>query len=151
MARILGALPAALVAAKSGMSANAFARQLQELGIGARRTEVLQLYKQAIGIVSRSPDEPFKDIRLNPAGEPLEQWPTRSATGIHQTVMLIYRDRTTGTILQTYWGTSSLEGVTRETAMATAIGAYSDHSEEYNQDLIGAVHVAAYQNVPFAA
>lgn len=150
MPAILGALPAALLAAKGGLSANAFDRQLRELGMGARRSEVLALYRAAKGIVSRSPDEPFQDIRLNPAGNPLPAWPTAKATGIHQTVALIYRDRTTGAILQTYWGTSSELGVIREEAMATAINAYSDHAEEYNQDLIGAVHVAAYQNVPIS-
>lgn len=148
MPRILGALPAALEAVNQGMSANAFDRQLRELGMGARRSEVLALYKAAAGILSRSPDEPFQDIRLNPAGNPLAPWPTAKATGIHQTVALLYRDRVTGQILQTYWGTSSELGIIREEAMATAINAYSDHAEEYNQDLIGAVHIAAYQNVP---
>lgn len=151
MSRILGALPAALVAARNGMSANAFDRQLRELGMGARRSEVLNLYKIAAGIVSRSPDEPFKDVRANPADEQLSQWPTRRATGVHQTVALVYRDRITGHILQTYWGTSSEQGVIREQALATAINAYSDHAESYEQDLIGAVHVASYQNVPLAA
>lgn len=148
MPSILGALPAAILAAKGGLSANAFDKQLRELGQGARRSEVLSLFRIAKGIVSRSPDEPFQDIRLNPAGNPLPVWPTAKATGVHQTVALVYRDRTTGAILQTYWGTSSELGVIREEAMATAINAYADHAEEYNQDLIGAVHVAAYQNVP---
>jgi len=148
MPAILGALPAALLAAREGSSANVFDRSLRELGYGARRSEVLALFKIAKGIVSRSPIEPFQDIRLNPASNPLPPWPTAKATGVHQTVTLVYRDRTTGSILQTYWGTSSELGIIREQAMATAINAYSDHAEEYNQDLIGAVHIAAYQNVP---
>jgi hypothetical protein len=150
MARILAALPAALEAVNNGMSANAFDKQLRELGMGARRSEVLALYKAASGILARAPSEPFQDIRLNPAANPLPEWPTSKATGIHQTVALLYRDRTTGAILQTYWGTSSELGITREEAMATALNAYSDHAEEYNQDLIGAVHIASYQNVPMA-
>lgn len=150
MPAILGALPSALVAASQGMSANAFDRQLRELGMGARRSEVLALYRTATAIVARAPDEPFKDIRQNPANEHLPTWPTKSATGVHQTVALVYRDRVTGAILQTYWGTSSDLGITREEAMATAINAYADHAEEYEQDLIGAVHIAAYQNVPLS-
>lgn len=150
MPAILGALPSALLAVKNGMSANAFDRQLRELGMGARRSEVLSLYRIASGIVARAPDEPFRDIRLNPASDTLPVWPTKKATGIHQTVALIYRDRVTGSILQTYWGTSSELGLIREEAMATAINAYSDHAEQYEQDLIGAVHVAAYQNVPLS-
>lgn len=150
MASILGALPFAIRAAKEGMSANAFDRQLRELGRGARRSEVLSLFRIAKGIAARSGDEVFQDIKLNPASNPVPVWPTAKATGIHQTVALVYRDRTTGAILQTYWGTSSELGVIREQAMATAINAYADHAEEYNQDLIGAVHVAAYQNVPIS-
>lgn len=148
MPRILGALPSALAAARQGMSANAFVRALREEGQGARRAEALALFAAAKGIVARSQDEVFQDIRLNPASNPLPVWPTARATGIHQTVALYYRDRTTGAILQTYWGTSSELGITREEAIATALNAYSDHAEEYNQDLIGAVHVASYQNVP---
>jgi hypothetical protein len=62
---------------------------------------------------------------------------------------LVYRDRTTGNISKTYYSVVSDTGVTRESAISQAIGAYSDNAEQYNQDLIGAVHTSAYQMVPF--
>lgn len=149
MPRILGAFPAALNAASEGISANAFYRRLQELGIGARRSEVLSLYKIAAGIIARSPEEPFRDVTQVPTGEHLLPFPTRHATGVRQVVTLTYRDRTTGHIQQTFWSTVSQNGITRETALATAIDAYSEHAESYDQDLIGAVHTSAYALTPF--
>jgi hypothetical protein len=149
MSAILGRLGLALLSADSGVSANQFYRDLQAAGIGGRRSEVLQLYKIARGIIAKSPDEPFRDIRTAPTSSDLVPYPTRKATGIRQTVTLVYRDRITGKQLVTYHSTTSAEGVTRETAMATAINAYSDHAERYEQDLVGAVHTGAQFYQPF--
>lgn len=149
MPRILGAFPAALNAAAEGMSANEFDRRLRELGMGARRSEVLALYKIAVNIVIQSPNEPFRDVREVPTGEHLIPAPTKRATGIRQVVTLAYRDRTTGHISQTYWSAVSQNGITRERALATAIDAYSEHAVSYDQDLIGAVHTSAYALTPF--
>lgn len=148
MARILGLFPAALLAARNDMSANAFYRELRAEGIAARRTEVLQIFKIAKSITVRSQDEPFRDIFATPHGDELSVWPSKKATGVMQTVTLTYRDRTTGHISQTWWRTSTPNGITRERAMAMAIDAYSEHAESYDQDLIGAVHTSSYQLVP---
>ena len=149
MPAILGALPSALIAAREGVSANQFYRDLQAVGLGARRSEVLNLYKIARGIVTKSPDEPFRDIRSYPTSSDLSPWPTKKAEGIRQTVTLVYRDRVTAHQQVTYWSVTSSEGVMRETALATAINAYAEHAERYGQDLIGAVHTGAHLYVPF--
>jgi hypothetical protein len=151
MARILGALPAALNAARAGMSANAFVRELQQSGYGARRSEVLQLYRTAVSIVSRTQEEPFRPLNQVPLQSEIGTWPTKGATGIVQTVSLAYRDRTTGSIKQTWWRNTSPNGITREEAIAAAIDAYSEHAESYEQDLIGAVHTSAYNLSPFVS
>lgn len=148
MARVLGLFPAALVAAKGGLSANAFYQALREEGIAARRSEVLQLFKTAKNIVTRTPDEPFRNIYEAPNESELEAWPSKTATGIAQTVTLTYRDKTTGQIKQTWWRTVGEEPLTREQALATAIDAYSEHAESYDQDLIGAVHTSSYRLTP---
>lgn len=148
MAKILGLLPSALVAARNNMSANAYYRQLRSSGLAARRTEVLQLYKVAKGIASRTPDEPFRNIHSVPTADEISQWPSRNATGIAQTVTLTYRDMTTGHVQQTWWRTVSDNGITRERALAMAIDAYSEHAESYGQELIGAVHTSTYELVP---
>lgn len=151
MPAILGLFPAALITARRGYSANEFYRELQRLGLGARRSEVLELYKIAKGVVSRNPDEPFRDITQVPTGNEIAPWPTKKATGFAQVVTLVYRDRTTGSLNQTYWKTANPQPIVREQAMAAAISAYADQAERYNQDLVGAVHTSTYQNVPFTA
>lgn len=133
------------------MSANAFYRELRAEGIAARRSEVLSLYKVARGLTATAGDELFRDPYRIPSGDELQVWPTKTATGIHQNVQLIYRDRITGSLSVTHWGTVSESGITRETAMATAINAYSEHADAYGQDLIGAVHTGARINTPFMA
>lgn len=151
MPRILGLFPSSLIAAKADMTANAYYRELQSLGIAARRSEVLSLYKLSRSIVATAPDEPFRNIGQVPSENELSVWPTKRATGIRQNVSLIYRDRATGAIRRTFWSTSSENGITREEAMAQAIDVYSEHAERYKQDLIGAVHTGAYRYTPFMA
>lgn len=148
MARVLGLLPSALIAARGGMSGNAFYRELRRLGMGARRSEILELYGHARSIVSRTPEEPFRDIRQVPLASEMSAWPSKNATGIVQNVTLLYRDRVTGHIQRTYYRTVSDTGITRERAMAMATAAYSDHAESYDQDIIGAIHTSAYNLVP---
>lgn len=148
MARILGLFPSALVAARGNMGANAYYRSLRELDIAARRTEVLQLYKIAKSIVTKSPDEPFRPIDQVPHGNELEPWPVKNPGGIAQTVTLTYRDMVTGDLKQTWWRTVTPNGMTREQAMATAINAYTGTSSGEEQELIGAVHTSARTLVP---
>lgn len=151
MVAIVGLFPSALVYAKEGDSANQWIRIMQSLGLGARRGEMLELYKLARGLVSRSPEEMFRDITQVPTASEIEVWPTKKATGFAQVVTLVYRDRTTGKLQQTYWKTANPGPVRRETAMAQAVSAYADHAERYNQDLVGAVHTSTYQQIPFQA
>jgi hypothetical protein len=147
MAAILGLFGPALVAAKGGVSANAFYRQVKDEGIAGRRSEVLNLFKIAKRITTVSQDEPFRDITQVPNGNELAPWPVKNPAGVSQNVTILYRDRTTGDIKQTYYRVTTENGVTREQALAQAVGAYSEHAESYGQDLIGAVHTSSYIQV----
>lgn len=148
MAQILGAFRQAIISAASGSSQNAFERTLRALGQGARASEARALFKIARSITTASPQEVFRPIEQAPSGAEIGTQITRKATGIRQNVSLVYRDKTTGTIKQTFWSTVGSSPLTREEAIATAIDAYSEHAEQYNQDLIGAVHTSAYNLVP---
>jgi hypothetical protein len=150
MSAILGLFPSALNAASGGWSANRWIKEMQSVGLGARRSEMLDLFRLAKGITSRSPDEPFRDIGQVPTAGEIRVWPTRKATGFAQVVTLVYRDRVTGKLAQTYWKTANVQPMRREQAMSLAVSAYSDQSEAYNQDLVGAVHTSTYQQVPFS-
>lgn len=151
MARILGLLPAALVASKQGATATQFYQTLRDLGIAPRKAEAFALFKYATGITHSAGDEPFRPLGAVPAAHEMTPWPTRTATGVSQRVQLIYRDRATGSILHTYYTATSPNGITREQAVQNAIDKYSLNNEEYETDLIGAVHVGAYQQVAFRA
>lgn len=148
MARILGLFPAALLAAREGMSANKFYQQLQAQGEGGRRAEVLQLFSVAKSVVTANPHEAFQDQSLAPVGSELAAWPTRKAEGIRQNVTLVYRDKVTGQLKQTFWSTIGSTALTREQAVSQAVDAYAGTAEAYGQDLVDAVHVSAYRLVP---
>lgn len=150
MANILAAWPTALSSASQGMSANAFARQLAELGLGARRSEVLALYKIARETIAKSQDEPLRPTGSVPSSDEIGVWPTKNVTGFAHTVTLTYRDKTTGHIAQTWWRTTFTDPVTRQEAINEAIDAYAQNAEDYNQVLIGAAHTSTYRYQPVA-
>ncbi len=149
MPRVLALLGPALNAVSGGQGVEAWIKTMQSIGMGARKSEMRELYKLSVGIVKKSPNEPFRDITQVPTASEIEVWPTKKATGYMQNVTLVYRDRTTGKINTAPWRTSNRVPMVRERAMAMAIGAYADQAERYNQDLIGAVHTGTYQQVPF--
>ena len=149
MARILGLFPAALVAAKQGYNATQFYNALKAAGEAPRSSEAYKLFGIAKAAVDKSADEPFRNLKSVPSGNELAPWATKSGTGVSQRILMTYRDRATGSIVQTWYTVKSEHGVTRESAIATAISSYDSNAEQYNQDLIGAVHMAAYQLTPF--
>lgn len=148
MARVLGLLGSALNAARGGATFAAWERQVRALGLGARETEMRALFKYAQGIVNNSRDDPFANQNAAPTDQVLTPWPTRNATGVKQTVTILYRDRTTGQIVHTYYSVVTDQGISRQAAIEQATGAYEDAADRYKQDLIGAVHTGAYQLTP---
>jgi hypothetical protein len=148
MARILGAFPAALIAAKNGMNGSQFIRALRAAGLGARESEVRALLKTAYASLKTNPSEPFADPRAIPDLSTASPWPTVSATGVKQAVELTYRQRATGTLITVPYQVSSESGVTRAQAIAKAIEAYSAKAESYGQELVGAVHTKVWRLIP---
>ncbi len=148
MPAILASWQSALIAAREGMSANAFVRQLQNLGMGARRTEALALFKIAKDAVVRAQDEPFRPTGAVPTADEIGMWATKRATGFSHTVTLTYRDKTTGHISQVWWRSTYDQPVTRQEAINTATDAYEENAVRYNQELIGAAHTSTYRYVP---
>lgn len=148
MANILGAFPAALIAARNGMNGSQFIRALREAGAGARESEVRALLKTAYATLRTNPDEAFADPNAIPDFSTASPWPTVSASGVRQAVELTYRQRATGTLITVPYQVSSESGVTRAEAIEKAIEAYRMRAEEYGQDLVGAVHTKTFQLIP---
>lgn len=148
MARILGAFPAALIAAKNGLSGAEFIRYLRSAGLGARDSEVRALLKTAYETLKKNPDEPFADPNSVPDLSTASPWPTVSARGVSQRVKLTYRVKSIGALVTVPYSVNSENGVTRQEAIAKAIEAYKAKAEEYGQELVGAVHTKTYALTP---
>lgn len=151
MPRVLGLFPSALIAARAGLSANEFIRDMQALGMGARRADILKMYGEAKDVVRRSGAEVFRDITQTPTASEITPWSTRKATGFVQTVRLVYRDSVTGTYHSTYWKTSNPQPMQRERAIAMAINAYEGSASGDNQELDIALHTSTYEQIPWSA
>lgn len=151
MARILGLFPEALLAARGGLSATQFYNDLKNRGIAPRQSEAYKLFSYAAAIVADTGSEAFRARGSVPAANELRPWPTRGASGVNQRVMVLYREKGTGAIVQSFYTVSSPNGVTRQEAVNTALQAYNANNAQYNTESLGAVHVAAYQLTPFKA
>jgi hypothetical protein len=141
-------LGSAVRAAREGLSANRWLAALREAGTGIRRAVGLRLFGIAKGIASEAGEEPTRDLDRVPSLAEMRPSPTRATTGVLQTVRLVYRERVTGKLIERYHSTFSATGVTRQEAIDAAIDAYAAHSEEYQNDLVGAVHTSAIRLVP---
>lgn len=145
-----GYLGSAVRAAAEGMSANAWLKVMAEAGTGIRRAVGLRLYAQAKNIAAESRQEPLRALNQIPRLSQMPPSPTRGTTGVLQTVRLVYREKVTGNLRTVFHNTLSDGGVTRQEAIDAAIAAYEPHSEEYQNELVGAIHTSAVRLVPVA-
>jgi hypothetical protein len=138
----------AMRAAAEGMSANAFLRAAAEAGAGVRRAVGLHVYAEAKRLVAEYGEAPFRNPDVPPSGSELQPWPTRGAEGVLQTVHLFYRERVTGKIKEVVRNVKSPAGLPPRQVVSQVAEAESGRAEEYQQDLIGAVHTGAALLVP---
>ena len=148
MARVLGLLPSALRAARAGLTAAEWYRVLRIQGLAPRRSEANKLYAQAVALVANAPTEIGQPLSRKPIVSQLPAYPTKNATGVMQTVTILYRNKTTGIIDKVFYRITSDKGVSRQHAIEKAIESYAGQADRYNQDLIGAVHSSAYRLEP---
>jgi hypothetical protein len=148
MARILGLMPSALRAARAGLSATEWYRLLRVQGIAPRQAEAYKLYSHAVSLVANAPSEIGAPQGQKPDVSRLPVFPTKNATGVMQTVTLLYRDRVTGEFSKVFYRVTSKTGVKRSQAVKEAINAYAGQADRYNQDFIGAVHSSAARMQP---
>lgn len=151
MARILGLMNEALMAARGGLNATQFYNDLKNRGIAPRQSEAYKMFSYAAGIVQDTGAEAFRPLGSVPTAGELSKWPTRGASGVNQRVMVLYREKGTGALVQSFYTVSSQNGVSRQEAINTALASYDANNEQYNTESIGAIHVAAYQLTPFKA
>lgn len=148
MARLLGLMPSALRAARAGLTATEWYRLLRVQGIAPRQSEAYKLYSQAVSLVANAPNEIGQPQSRKPEVSQLSAFPTKNKTGVMQTVTLLYRNKATGAVNQVFYRVTSEKGIVRSRAVKKAIEAYAGQAENYDQELIAAVHSSAYRMVP---
>lgn len=137
-----------LRAVQEGWSGSKTLATLRFFGIGMRTQNFYRLWGTARAVVAEAGQEPTRPLTQVPTLSEMPPVATSGAEGVLQTVRLIYRERETGNIRVVYHSTKSEAGITRAEAIAAAADAYSGHSEEYQTDLIAAVHTSAIRLVP---
>ena len=143
-----GLFGSAVRAANEGLSAGAWIRALQATGTGIRRQVALRLYSEAKNVVAETGAEPTRDLNQVPTLAEMPPVATRATEAVLQTVRLVYRERVTGNLKVVFHSTKSDQGVTRGQAVTNAVNAYAASAEEYQQELVGAVHTSAVRLVP---
>jgi hypothetical protein len=143
-----GLFGSAVRAAAEGLSAQKWLDALKATGQGIRRQVALRLFKEAKVIAAESGQEITRSLNAVPTLDEMAPSPTRNSTGVLQTVQLTYRERVTGKLRTVYHNTKSENGVTRQQAIDLAIAEYQQHSEEYQTELIGAIHTSAIRLTP---
>lgn len=143
-----GLFGSAVRAAKEGLSASAWIRTIQATGEGIRRQVALRLYSEAKNVVAEAGIEPTRELSQVPTLAEMPPVATRASEAVLQTVRLVYRERVTGNLKVVFHSTKSDTGITRQQAITNAINAYASSAEEYQQELVGAVHTSAVRLVP---
>lgn len=128
---------------QEGFSGRRMLDTLRFFGLGMRTERFYQLWGQARAINAEAGQEPTRPIDQAPTLSEMPPIATNGPEGVLQTVRLIYRERVTGNLRTVYHSTKSDQAITREQAIQNAIGAYQAHSEEYQTDLVAAVHSSA--------
>lgn len=137
-----------LRAVQEGWSGRKTLDTLRFFGLGTRTQVFYRLWGQARAVVAEAGQEPTRPLGQVPTLAEMPPVATNGPEGVLQTVRLIYRERVTGNIRIVYHSSKTPEGMTRQEAIDAAIDAYAGHSEEYQTDLIAAVHSSAIRLTP---
>lgn len=134
--------------ANQGLTGQQVLSALQEEGLGIRRQQFYRLWGTARAIAAEAGLEPTRPLDQAPELANIPPVATNAAEGYLHTVRLVYKERVTGNQRVVYHSTKSDTPLTRQEAIDEAIDAYQAHSEEYETDLIAAVHTSVIHLVP---
>jgi hypothetical protein len=137
-----------LRAVAEGWSGSKTLDTLRFFGLGMRTQQFYRLWATARAVNAEAGLEPTRPLDQAPTLDEMPPVATNGPEGVLQTVRLIYRERVTGNMRTVYHSTKSDQAITRQEAIANAIDAYATHSEDYQTDLVAAVHTSAIQLVP---
>lgn len=137
-----------LSALSQGVSARAGLQAFREAGGEVRDATWYRLHGEVQASFSAELTEAGRPQNRAPGVDELTTWSTVNAAGYLQQVEVALRDRGTGEV---YFKPFSIAGdglLTRQAAVAKAIETYSEGADAYDEQVLGAVHVGAYELVP---
>lgn len=132
----------------AGLSATEGLRQFREAGGEVRTATWYRLHGEVQAAFGNTLAEAGRPGGRTPTLDETTQWSTVSATGFLQQVEVALRDRSSGEV---YFKPYSISGeglLTRNAAIEQAISSYQEGSDEYDEQVLGAIHVGAYELVP---
>lgn len=137
-----------IAGALQGLSGASVLRELRAGGIGGRTQDFYRIWGTARSIAAEAGLEPTRPLNERPTLGQMTPVATNGAQGVLQTTRLVYKERVTGNIRVVYHNVKSDTPMTRQEAIQAAIDAYGEHDEEYQTDLISAVHTSAIRLIP---
>lgn len=139
---------AVLDALKEGRSATSGLAAYRAAGGNVRTQTWYRLHGEVQSALAGRIGEASAPLDRAPGGDETTKWTTRNAGGFLQQVEVLVRDRATGEVMAKPFSVTGEAMLTRGEAISQALDAYMDNADEYEEQVLGAVHVGAYELVP---
>lgn len=139
---------AVLGAQNEGLSASAGLGAYRDAGGEVRTQSWYRLWGEARAAVADKLDEATAPLNRRPSAHEVQEWTTTNATGFLQQVEVFVRDRITGEVVAKPFSVTGEHLISRGNAISQALDHFSENQEDYDETVLGAVHVGAYQMTP---
>lgn len=141
---------AVLDAIGSGQSASASLKGYRAAGGEVRTQTWYRLFGEVQGALGNRLSEASAPLHRRPAQEEVTQWSTRNAAGFLQQVEVLVRDRATGEVSARPFSVTGDQLRSRGSVISEALDVFAGGVEDgpYEEQILGAVHVGAYELVP---
>ena len=145
-----GDLPvwAVLDALNEGKSATAGLAAYRAAGGEVRTQTWYRLHGEVQSALAGRISEASAPLNRRPTGDEVTTWTTRNAAGYLQQIEVLVRDRQTGEVMAKPYSVTGDTMRSRGAAISEALDAYMGNADQYEEQVLGAVHVGAYELVP---
>lgn len=139
---------AAIRSVRDGLSARAGLRAYRGGGGRIQDSRWFRAYGQARAAVGARPAALAAPLDRRATADEVLTWTTRGARGRLDQVEVYVLDRDSGDVIPIPYSVRSQTGVTRQQAIDEALNVYTPEGEGYNQVILGAAHVGAFDLQP---
>lgn len=147
-APLAGLVNLALSGLRGGLSANKALTVARGAGLTIGRSTWLSAYRQAKQIIAQRGVEPMRPLNTVPTAEDALPFPTKRATGTTQVVHVLVRGKGKTDAEIRYVNVRRDAFISRADAIAEALDVVSAVAGDYDDRILGAIHVQAYINRP---